>query len=162
MNRCRVCHVSMLTRRADAATCSPRCRKALSRRALPGEMTRRRSWVRAVGKRPVTVAGRPASSTDSGTWSSFEEVRASSAGDGFGIMLGDGLGCYDLDHTTLERAREFAALIPEPIVFAERSMSGEGVHIFVLADEGPGSKRPGVERYTRARFIRVTGDRVSL
>jgi len=77
-------------------------------------------------------------------------------------MLGDGLGCYDLDHVSLEQAREFASSIAEPIVFAERSMSGEGVHIFVLADEGPGSKRGGVERYTRQRFIRVTGDRIVL
>lgn len=77
-------------------------------------------------------------------------------------MLGDGLGCYDLDHVTLHQARVFAASVPEPIVFVERSMSGEGVHIFVLAAEGPGSKRGNVERYTRQRFIRVTGDRIVL
>lgn len=162
MRRCQVCGSSILTRRVGAVTCSPRCRKALSRRTLPVEMTSRRAWVRAVGKRPITVAGRAASSTDAGTWSSFAEVRASSAGDGFGVMLGGGLGCYDLDHVSLEQAREFAATIPEPIVFAERSMSGEGVHIFVLAEESPGTKRGNVERYTRQRFIRVTGDRISL
>jgi primase-polymerase (primpol)-like protein len=72
-------------------------------------------------------------------------------------MLGSGLGCYDFDHVTDEQAREMVAEIPERIVFAERSMSGAGVHVFVEAPEGPGRRRDGIERYTRARFIRMTG-----
>ncbi len=77
-------------------------------------------------------------------------------------MLGGGLGCYDLDHVTDVEAREFAASIPERIVFAERSMSGRGVHIFVEAPEARGWRRGNVERYTRARFIRMTGARFTL
>lgn len=72
-------------------------------------------------------------------------------------MLGDGLGCYDLDHVTDGAARQIIADIPERVIFLERSMSGAGVHVFVEAPEGPGRRRDGVERYTRARFIRVTG-----
>lgn len=81
-------------------------------------------------------------------------------------MLGAGLGCYDLDHCSLEQARDIVAAIPERVLFVERSMSGDGVHVFVEAPEAPGWRRAvagvHVERYTRARFIRVTGDRLVL
>lgn len=129
-------------------------------------MTDGARWVRASGKRPITTSGRPASSTDPATWATYYEARDSKAGDGFGVMLGGGLGCYDLDHVTDAQARTFITTIPEPIVFAERSMSGRGVHVFVKADESPGTRRVidglHVERYTRARFIRVTGSRFKL
>lgn len=123
-------------------------------------MIGRRSWCCADGKRPVTPLGAPASSTDPGTWCSFAEVRVSGA---YGVMLGDGLGCYDLDHVTDAEARRFMATIPEPILYCERSVSGEGVHVFVEAPEGPGWRRivdgVSVERYSLARFIRTTGRR---
>lgn len=123
-----------------------------------------RRWVRADGKRPVTVDGRPASTTDPRTWATLPEVRSADAGDGMGVMLGGGLGCYDLDDVTVAQAREFAASIPERLVFVERSMSGRGVHIFIEAPEVRGWKRTvagvSVERYTRARFIRVTGRQI--
>ena len=38
-------------------------------------------------------------------------------------------------------------------------MSGDGLHLFVDAPEAPGTKQPGVEFYSRARFIAVTGNR---
>ena len=114
--------------------------------------------MRADRKRPIRPDGRPASSTDSSTWSSFAEVQAG-AGDGFGVMLGGGLGCYDLDHVTDAEVAAFVASVPERVLFVERSVSGTGAHVFVEAPEAPGRRRPGVERYTRARFIRTTGDR---
>lgn len=117
-----------------------------------------RRWVRSDQKRPIQPNGRPASTTDPSTWYSFADVQAG-AGNGFGIMLGNGLGCYDLDHITYADACTFMASIPERVIYAEWSMSGEGVHIFVHAPEGPGTRRDGVERYTRARFIRMTGRR---
>lgn len=95
------------------------------------------------------------------------------AGDGYGIMLGNGVGCYDLDNVVdadgslSDMAVEVIAGIAEPVIFAERSVSGRGVHVFVKAVEAPGRRRPlvggsTVERYTRARFIRVTGERVEV
>lgn len=124
-----------------------------------------RRWVRAVGKRPVTPSGAPASSTDPRTWRTFAEVRTG-AGDGFGVMLGGGLGCYDLDDVTDAEVRRFAASVPERIILAERSMSGRGAHLFVSAPESPGWRRlvdgMKVERYTRARFIRTTLERIEL
>ncbi len=85
------------------------------------------------------------------------------AGDGFGVMLGHGLGCYDLDHVDDVAARAFIATISERVIYVERSLSGTGVHVFVAAPESKGWKRTldgiSVERYTRTRFIRVTGRR---
>lgn len=148
------------------STCSARCRKALSRRRavspFPESMRTADRWVRAVGKRPVTPEGRPASSTNPATWSSFSSVQHG-AGNGFGFMLGDGVGCYDLDNAVDEDgvkswAREIIACIPEPVVYTELSCSGRGVHVFVEAPEERGSRRRvadgSVERYSRARFIR--------
>lgn len=120
-------------------------------------MTSRLAWVRAQGKRPIMVDGRPASSTDASTWATFASVWRQGAGDGAGVMLGQGLGCYDFDHVSDDEARALLATIPEPVLWVERSVSGEGVHAFVEAAEGPGSRAGNVERYTRARFIRVTG-----
>ena len=141
-----------------------RCRVAAHRaNKLPKAMEGRR-WGRAAGKRPLTVDGRSASTTQRSTWSTYQDVRASKVGNGFGVMLGGGLGCYDLDHVTDEQVAEFVAKVPEPVVLVERSMSGDGAHVFVEAPEGPGTKRVvdgvSVERYTRARFIRTTLDRM--
>ena len=147
--------------RAGAKTCSPRCRKRLSRGLVfPDAMRARVSWVRADGKRPVTITGDPASSTDASTWTTFNDVKISAVGDGFGFMLGGGIGCYDFDNVTDAEARDLAQLIPERIIYAERSQSGRGVHVFVEADEGPGSKKwqGRHERYTRSRFILTTGN----
>ena len=147
-------------------TCSARCRQAVSRRRrqqpVPAAMVDAPRWVRADGKRPITPAGAPASSTNSSTWSLFPEVQRG-AGDGFGVMLGGGLGCYDLDNA-LEGgvlkpwARSVVEAITESIVYVERSVSGRGLHVFVEAAEARGIRRSigdgSVERYTRARFIR--------
>lgn len=86
----------------------------------------------------MTVDGLPASSTDPSTWSSFDAVRRSSVGDGYGVMLGGGLGCYDLDHVTESELREFLDGVSEPVVFVERSVSGSGFHVFVEAPESKG------------------------
>lgn len=150
--------------------CGATCRKRASRRRSDvGRVFVERvgdRWVRAVGKRPVMPDGSSASSTDASTWSSFDAVQAG-AGDGLGVMLGGGLGCYDLDHVIVggrleSWAREFIENIPEPVLFMETSMSGTGIHVFVEAAEGRGSRRDGVERYTMSRFIRMTFREFSL
>lgn len=149
--------------------CGATCRKRASRarqKSKPWDALLARSegrWVRAVGKRPVTISGAPASSTDASTWSSFESVSTSAAGDGFGVMLGGGLGCYDLDNAIVDGsltswAREAIDAMPEPVLFVERSMSGSGLHVFVDAPETRGSRKGGVERYTKSRFIKCTFD----
>lgn len=110
--------------------------------------------------------GAPASSTNPTTWGAFEDVQRG-AGDGYGFMLGNGVGCYDLDNALDEQgrvkpwARGVLDGIREPVIFTEVSRSGRGVHVFVLAPERSGSRRVvgdgSVERYSRARFIVTTG-----
>ena len=139
-----------------------RARKRRSVFGLDGFKDQRR-WVRAVGKRPIMPDGSPASSTDSSTWSTFGEVWSSTVGDGFGVMLGGGLGCIDIDDCldgdrVAPWAREYIAGITDEVVFVERSVSGRGLHLFFRAPvEGKGEAR-GVERYTCKRFIRTTFD----
>lgn len=154
-------------------TCSARCRQAVSRsrrqQPLPASMVDGRRWARADGKRPVTPTGAPASSTNASTWSSFSEVQRG-AGDGFGVMLGGGLGCYDLDNALEDGvlkpwARSVVDAIAEPIVYVERSVSGRGLHVFVEAAEARGIRRSigdgSVEKYSYGRFIRC-GEPASL
>lgn len=147
--------------------CSNACRQKAYRARrkksiLPSSLTDRVQWVRAVGKRPIQCDGSPASSTRPDTWATYKEVQ-SGAGDGYGIMLGNGLGCYDLDHCLIDGvleqwAQEALETIEEPVVFIEVSVSGSGLHVFVKAEEGRGT-RTKIERYTWARFIRVTGNK---
>lgn len=147
-----------------ARFCSTACRMRAyrSRKSIPAKMRHAQRWVAADGKRPVRPNGRPASSTDPTTWSSIDEV----ADRPHGFMLGEGIGCYDLDDVTDAQVHSFAASIPERIIYAERSMSGSGAHLFIEAPESRGWKRVingiSVERYTRARFIRMTKERISI
>lgn len=148
--------------------CSARCRKAASRsrskmeyRKFPSAMLEAARWTRADGKRPITPAGMPASSTNDATWSNFDDVQSGS-GDGFGFMLGDGFACLDLDNcfSSEGRLKTVAAAIvsDNPGAFIERSVSGRGLHIFGLLPPGRGRRMSGVEVYSTARFIRTTGD----
>ena len=148
--------------------CSGRCRVRAHRAGGPSALKARTvgRWVRAAGKRPLQVSGRWASSTNPGTWSSFDDVQVG-PGDGFGVMLGGGVGVYDLDSCFTEGgelsdwARGVLVGITEPVLFVERSVSGRGLHVFIEAEEGPGSRVSvpgggGVERYSKSRFIRTT------
>ena len=153
--------------------CSPSCRVRAHRRrnVMPAEMTARPRWVRwrswkrdgRVTKLPIQVTGTMASSTDPGTWSTYGEALASSSGTGLGFMLGDGIGCIDLDHcidddgNLSDLARDVLAVCPP--TFVELSQSGRGLHIFGLMPEAPGRNRGGVEVYSKARFIAMTGNR---
>ena len=162
--------------RKGAKFCSQNCgtyfRRALKRKStFPAEMVSRDRWLRrAADKRPLTVDGKAGSSTNPRTWSSFEAANASSAGVGLGFVLGGGIGCIDLDHcfadgALADWAKEAIESITDPVLFAEISQSGEGVHIFIEAQEAPGRKiRDGrnIERYTAGRYIAVTGNRLIL
>lgn len=109
----------------------------------------------------MQVDGRPASSTNPATWTTYAAV----AKHPHGVMLGDGLGCWDLDGVLDGDGLgpEAAVLLSEigaNALWIERSMSGTGLHVFVLAPESP-AKVGRMTLYTRGRFIAVTGDRWS-
>lgn len=147
--------------------CSTRCRVAAHRASrLPGELTSRHRWVRRAGKRPIQVDGRAASSTNPITWARYEAAARSKAGSGLGFVLGDGVGCIDLDDCI--KGGELAPWAAEilavcPSTYVEVSMSGEGLHVFGLLPEGRGRvlRRGGrsVEVYSAGRYIAVTGVR---
>lgn len=170
---CLVCGTVLVEKGGRRAKfCSARCKQRDYRdrkRAevrFPKRMTGVDRWVRAEGKVPYQTNGWKASSTRPSTWSSYADVVASDVGDGMGIMMGDGLAVYDLDHVfyrgKLKKwAAEYIAGIEYPIVFAEVSKSGEGVHVFVEAPEQRGSNKGGVEFYSMERFVRVTGNRLA-
>ena len=106
------------------------------------------------------ITGASASSTNESTWAGFKAVQGG-AGDGFGVMLGDGLACWDLDHCITDGkiepwAEQILSGIENPL-WVEVSVSGTGLHIFVESPEAPGSRSGLVEFYSRERFIRVTG-----
>lgn len=157
--------------REGTKTCSPKCRKRVSRMAksgaFPAEMTEKRRWIRRTAtKRPVTVSGLSASSTNAETWSSFAEASASTAGVSMGYVLGDGVGCIDLDHCIFDgMVADWARRILDqcPPTFIEVSQSGTGLHIFGLLPEGAGRniRRNGtaVEFYSTGRYIAVTGSK---
>lgn len=177
MRTCEHCRGPLaITARSHARTCSPRCRKALSRatkaRTIPDELTTRDRWVRrAADKRPLTVAGMAASSTDARTWGSYEDAAASSVGVGLGFVLSDvdDVVCVDLDHClnplTGRLAPWAAAVVRDAgATYVEVSPSGDGVHIWGRADvrQGRRIRRPdgtAVEIYGTGRYIAMTGRR---
>jgi primase-polymerase (primpol)-like protein len=108
----------------------------------------------------MRVDGRPASSTDSSTWSEYASVAHAPNG----VMLGGGLGCYDLDGVLAEDgsvhpdALAVLRKVGRDALWVERSMSGNGLHVFVHAPEAKGIVGERVSFYTQGRFIAVTGD----
>ena len=130
-------------------------------------MTRRARWVRHdASKMPLTLFGGPASVVDPRTWTKYEKASRSSVGAGLGIVLGDGLGCIDLDHCFVggKLAPWAKAIVDQhrgEALLIERSMSGEGVHIFLPMPEARGQKiRDGevkIEIYSRERYMTVSG-----
>lgn len=167
-NRCLYCGGSLLLARADAKFCTQKCGTYYRRKAasLPKKMKDSGRFVRfEPTKRPITVSGRAASSTNPATWSTHKAAVASTAGEGIGFVLGDGFACIDLDHCLIdgELAPWAAAVVAaNPGTYMEVSRSGEGLHIFGLLPEGPGRKiRDGrnIEVYSSGRYIALTNNR---
>lgn len=161
-----------MPRRRDARYCSSACRQRAYRRRqgpIPAALTCRPRWVRHdAHKVPLTLFGGPASVVDPRTWTTYAKAAASPVGTGLGIVLGDGLGCIDLDDCFDGRrlapwAREIVDEWKDRAVFIEESMSGRGLHIFAPMPEARGSRvRDGersIEIYSRERYIAVTGKR---
>lgn len=170
MSRCWNCgrEVERARTGRPARFCSSTCRVYFHRGdKIPTTLTGRRRWVRRTSsKRPVDRHGAPASSTDPRTWTSYRSARASTAGAGVGFVLGEGIGCVDLDHCL--RGGVLDPVVSEllqrcPDTFTEASPSGEGLHVWGLVPEGPGSRfsvwGAPVEVYSRDRYITVTADR---
>ncbi|MDY5151349.1 DNA primase [Actinotignum urinale] len=114
---------------------------------------------------PIQTDGRVASSTNPATWAGWDEVK------GFrrrGWVLGEGIGCIDLDDCLDGRrlagwAKEIINNHRDKAVLVEVSPSGTGVHIFLPMPGGKGHViREGgknIEIYPpdSGRYICVTG-----
>lgn len=176
MRTCQHCGVNIAGKRANARYCSTSCRvmgnRAKTSTGIPPEMTRLNRWVswRPVkrGQRwtklPIQVNGRNASSTNPDTWTAFENVAGLERR---GFVLGDGIGCIDLDHciedgVVASWARQIVDEYRERALLVEVSPSGTGVHIFLPMATGQGRViRDGrsIEIYPpdSGRYICVTG-----
>ncbi|NOJ59747.1 DNA primase [Arthrobacter sp. 260] len=171
---CEYCGESINLLRAGARFCSTKHRVYASRKpVLPVEMTSKARWMRwkpvrrggRVTKLPITTEGKPASSTNTATWCSYQVARQSTLGTGLGFALGEGIGCIDLDHCIIDGVvAEWARAILDscPPTYIEVSQSGEGLHIFGLLPEGSGrnirSGEMAIEFYSAGRYIAVTGN----
>lgn len=151
--------------------CSSRCRVAAHRRkTIPAELMQLPRWIRHQAKRPMTVNGYWASSTDPNTWSDYQTAKASKHGDGLGFVLnGDGIICIDLDHClTIVNGKNFlsagaqSVMDATPDAYVEISPSGTGLHIWGRANLDKGHRftymDQAVEIYPNGRYLTMTGN----
>jgi hypothetical protein len=135
---------------------------------IPAELRALPRWTRHDNKRPIMVTGKPASSTDPATWTTYLEAKASTTGDGLGVMLdGDGIVGVDLDHCVVDGVISPGALAILDLLadtYAELSPSGHGLRVFCRATVTKGrrftSHRCAIEVYGSGRFLTVTGNRL--
>lgn len=131
--------------------------------AVPAELRARARWVRWTitrdgRKLPLQArVNRAASSTDARTWTDYDTARNSAVGRGLGFVLGEGIGCIDLDDCfDAEGALSPLAervLKANPSAWVERSQSGRGLHVWGLMDEAPGRRTKEIEVYSVGRYI---------
>jgi primase-polymerase (primpol)-like protein len=123
-------------------------------------------WVRrTAAKVPLTINGKPASSTNPETWATHQQAAESTHGVGLGFALGDGIGCIDLDHCVNDgtpNAHAIAFMRRYPTNYIEISPSGHGLHIWGTREPQPGTRRIqgklNVETYSQERYITITGN----
>lgn len=124
-------------------------------------------------KPPRQINGLAGSSTDPGTWTSFETAHKAylsenAPWDGIGFVLSEetGLVGVDLDDCRNPESGQLQDWALEILkgfqTYTEASPSGRGVHAFCLAKlPGSGRKRGSLEIYAEGRYLTVTGVRVS-
>lgn len=115
-------------------------------------------------------SGKPASSTDSSTWGTFEDVRSHYEHDGFSgvgfvVTDGDGFVGVDLDKCRDEQGNiePWASEIIEKLAsYTEISPSGTGVHILCKGKlpDGCRKRKDQIEVYESGRYFTVTGRRL--
>ena len=141
--------------------------RALNRWVMWQLVQRKGRWT----KMPKTIDGAAASSTDSSTWSTFDDVcDALLMGDGFdgiGLVLGADLQGIDLDDCRDPVTGDLTDLANEVLGnvqgYAEVSPSGTGIKLFAKTnlDGSRTKKEVGVELYKDGRYFTVTGHRLN-
>jgi primase-polymerase (primpol)-like protein len=108
---------------------------------------------------------KPGSTTDPATWGTFDQVwtryeNGDASGVGFVFTRTAGIVGIDLDDAITEnglhpKARQIVRLLNS---YAEVSVSGRGLHVFVRGRlPWPGRRKGPIEVYGEARFFTVTG-----
>lgn len=139
------------------------------RKALPVELTGVDRWMNwkpirrdeRWTKMPVKLDGKPASSMNPQSWTSFENAEDYS--DRLGFALGAGIGCIDFDDVIVDGVLDptVARWLKDcPPTFIEESPSGTGLHVWGLLPEERGRVRQvdgvSVEAYSYGRYMTVT------
>src|SRR5215213_305655 len=126
---------------------------------IPEELRQEPAWVcwrRVIRKNestkePIQTNGRLASTKDPATWTTFEEARRvyernrDVHGVGFVFHDGNPYAGADFDHMSAEEARQW---LEEFDSYAERSPSGNGLHIICKAVLPSGTNRRAGELYS--------------
>ncbi|WP_334063388.1 phage NrS-1 polymerase family protein [Alteromonas genovensis] len=147
----------------NAATASVQHEQFLK---IPQELRNRAQWCLAGDdKRPLQLNRTNASTIDPRTWSTFDAVYAKALeyGLGMGYVLSklDPFTCIDLDiktNSSDEHKNRVHKIVNEFASFTERSVSGNGYHIWLKGNVEQGRKKDGVEVYSSERFIVCTGN----
>ena len=148
--------------------------------AIPEELQNCPQWcVAGSDKIPLTITedGRliHASVTNESDWMYFDEAAdfAEEKGLNIGFVLtaSDPYSCIDLDvktpgshpgqpekWTPREHLDRYRSIVEHFESYAETSVSGNGIHVWVKGNIGAGVRRDGVEIYSRERFIICTGN----
>jgi len=140
-------------------------------RNLPMEMRLKKQWlVASPDKKPLFYRDNQfyngsVSKHLNSQWMTFEQATTValtySLAIGFVIMEGDDITCIDLDvkpNTTKESLDLFDSIVHSFDSYTERSIGGNGIHIWCKGSIGLGRKRDGVEIYSQNRFMICTGN----
>ena len=143
---------------------------------IPQEMRSFPQWVvwryeDTDSKKPTKVPYSPrtgtlASVTDSATWATFDEASNAAtqtnwySGIGFVLTDNDPFAFIDLDDPKGDQAAfdRQLKIYNEFESYAERSPSGQGLHIIVKGKLENGRRRSFIEVYSSARYMTMTGD----
>lgn len=143
--------------------------------AVPTELKQCRNWVgwkleskadNKPTKIPYSAKGILASSTDSRTWRTFEDVMRIPPSDCMGagfVFDGNGIVGIDLDHCLDSEGNicdKFKPIVDALQTYTEVSPSGTGLHLFIRCCEKPypqGRKKDDIEVYSEGRYFTVTG-----
>jgi hypothetical protein len=141
---------------------------------LPQELVALPRWLRweprtvngKTTKIPITVNGKPASTTDASTWTTYDNVKEFDHL-GFVFTKDDGLLGIDLDHVLLDTVLCMWArsIVHDSDSYTEISPSGQGLHIIGFG-ASPGwlphridmPSGAGLEIYTEGRYFTMTGN----
>lgn len=141
---------------------------------VPQEMKDINCWVlwkvketpKGYTKVPIQINGNYASSTDSKTWTTYEQVQEAhqrGTGDGIGIVLNNEHGLYVLDIDNTKEHGYYEEF--KNATYCEYSPSGNGIHIYMLGNKPKRHKNESsdtaLEFFSDVRFMTVTGHQCS-